>query len=796
MNRKLLNTQTLLCILIIIIVASFYDKIFSFITILILGVGGAAVIALHAVHLLAVAISELTFDQFLAAAIIGINAIAIVAALIYSSVRDKKEEYIRNNQELLKNQLEIAKYVIEDGEQEYSRLPGDYQWIKNSVKRGYGTQNIIAAVTVVINQNDYRLEKDPIKLQEAWRIIKIIETGYSELRRLSKLGYQPANIALALKYIDSDLKTNKYIKEAVKQNDRASILALADYYYYGEHCKKSWSRAKKYYLKAIECPIKEPNHRDVIKPYENLMTIYHIGGYGVRKNEKIAFSYALKATAPLPSFPFGLPTANYNAGLMFLQGLGVPKDQNKALEYFKKSVVMPFHNTLAHYYIATISSTKIIAEEDKIATLRWAYQALNEQCSPDQLTEIQTIINNIEKKLTIDSICDVKFSVVESILGYENTWHIVTDLLSYSAENRHAKSQFWLGEYQLSGNAEPFIAKDITEGINNLKMAAAKGSHGAQTFLASIYAEGIHTDRDLPKAYQYFRTAIDNGHAYAMRIYGFYLISGDIFQSDVCEGLSLIKDASAAGDVKAKYCLAVILYHGLIVDRSERDLSTAINLLSEATIAGYQAAASLLGYCYWWGIGCEQSYKLAFDMFSKADGNDRLANAYLGNAYSLGRGVEKNKRQAFIHTVNAADQDHMSAQYSAAHMFKYGEGVYKSEKFYITYLNYAAEQGVIDAQIELASLYLSGEAVGKNIVNSLAWTLVAAKLGRSAEFERVKLTSDLLDQSGIEKANEIANNQFDLIDLKRNGDWHPVNSLVFKESKISRDAFDRIIYST
>jgi len=795
MDSSKITSKMLLVAVILLIIAAFYDKIFSFFTLILIAIAGLSAVIINIIYEIYNYIFNSTKEQFIEFSLISSFVGLCVAIPFFGSLNEKRQAYLKNNESLLKEQLETAEYIIEDAEREFNLLPSDYHWIKNSVKAGYGSKETIAAISVVINRNGYELDRDPSKLETVWDLIYKIEAGYTELRRLRKIGYESANISLALKYADMPLKKNIYIKKAARRGDRNANIALANYYYIGIHCAKNWSRARKYYKKALSCNVEKLNYRNTVKPYESLMEMHYIGGHGVKKDEVLAFNYALNATTSVPSSSLKSPEANYKLGLMLINGIGVEVDENKALEYFLIAADIPLQNLPAYYYIALILSKKIATSNEAISCLQWAYLVNIENSSVDRLMEIKSMITKIEGRLAIIEICQAKFAAAKHVLGDIKAWPLIVSFLNYGASNGHSDSLALIGEFHLKGTGHPLIRHDQLKGIEHLMMASDAGSVVAQRLLAAAYADGVVIKRDIVKAEKYFRQAISSGCTWTKCVYGMELISGDVFPADINEGLSLVKSAAKSGDSYGKYCLAEILYFGLVVDRSERELFTAIELLTDAVAAGEKEAATLLGYCYWWGIGCDQSYKLAFEAFCKSSDDDRLSNAYLGSAYSLGRGVVKNKRQAFLHTIKAADLDHMAAQYSAAQFFKNGDGVHKSETFFINYLKFSAEQGMIDAQIELASLYLNGQGVNKNIVNSLQWSIVASKLGRTSEYEAVKSTSDLLDLSGTEKANELAKKIISTIDISRNNDWQPAVPFVTKGAKISRASFEEIIYT-
>lgn len=123
----------------------------------------------------------------------------------------------------------------------------------------------------------------------------------------------------------------------------------------------------------------------------------------------------------------------------------------------------------------------------------------------------------------------------------------------------------------------------------------------------------------------------------------------------------------------------------------EGQKNTAIALLTGAAQAGLSEAQSLLGLCYWDGIGVTTNYSAAAEWFQKASiQNDPLGIAGRGWCLLRGRGLEKNVDEAF-------------------------------QCFLI-----AAEKGIPRGQAGLGACHFHGLGARRNYVEATKWLLKAA----------------------------------------------------------------------
>ena len=102
---------------------------------------------------------------------------------------------------------------------------------------------------------------------------------------------------------------------------------------------------------------------------------------------------------------------------------------------------------------------------------------------------------------------------------------------------------------------------------------------------------------------------------------------------------------------------------------------------------------------------------------------------YLGVMYANGTGVARDTTRAFELYSEAAQKDHLSAQYNLGMQYATGEGVTQDFSKAEYWWTKAAERGLMQAQSNLGSLYYHGVAGQKNPIAARKWLSLAAQQG-------------------------------------------------------------------
>lgn len=135
---------------------------------------------------------------------------------------------------------------------------------------------------------------------------------------------------------------------------------------------------------------------------------------------------------------------------------------------------------------------------------------------------------------------------------------------------------------------------------------------------------------------------------------------------------------------------------------------------------------------YYWGLGGEQSYAKALQLYLQAaEADDAEAQYISGAMYLKGLGVGKDFKKAFRLLYEAAKNGKSTAESEQilAQAFLLGSGVPKNYQKAVEWYTLAAQNGSKDAQNELGFMYFVGNGVEQDVEKGGALFLKAAYNG-------------------------------------------------------------------
>ena len=145
---------------------------------------------------------------------------------------------------------------------------------------------------------------------------------------------------------------------------------------------------------------------------------------------------------------------------------------------------------------------------------------------------------------------------------------------------------------------------------------------------------------------------------------------------------------------------------------------------------GNAEAQYKLSSCYILGKGVTKDKVQAFYWCRKsADQNYAEAQWWLGLCYARGWGVMKDAAEAVKWYLKAAEQNYAPAQYSLGGCYAQGQGVPKDDAEAVKWYRKAAEQNSAEAQYSLGLCYALGWGVMKDAAEAVKWYLKAADQG-------------------------------------------------------------------
>jgi TPR repeat protein len=127
--------------------------------------------------------------------------------------------------------------------------------------------------------------------------------------------------------------------------------------------------------------------------------------------------------------------------------------------------------------------------------------------------------------------------------------------------------------------------------------------------------------------------------------------------------------------------------------------------------------------------------------------------------YYMGRGVQRDYKQAFSWHYKAAVQGKADAQYVIGAMYYTGNSVPQDQKLAVTWFRKAAEQGHPDAQHALGLMYRYHVAGMPQdmVIAYMLWNLAAANGNRNATEQRAIIARQMT-QDQIEEAQALSRN--------------------------------------
>ena len=273
-------------------------------------------------------------------------------------------------------------------------------------------------------------------------------------------------------------------------------------------------------------------------------------------------------------------------------------------------------------------------------------------------------------------------------------------------ENWKEKVEAFLNS-QAKATENPPSEAEVEELIKMLNLAHEKGDVEAAYYLGQFYANGYLVEKDMAKAFEWFKQAAENGYSDGINNLALCYMYGRGTEKNYEEAVEWLEKAVEADHAEAYYNLGYCYYHGYGV---EKDCGVAVKFYTQAAEKGYGLAKSKLAWCYIFGIGIRQDWDKAFELFSQAvDENDEPDAMHgLSYCYRHGYGVEKDEEMAMEWDFQAAYNGHAEAQYEVAvhcERVKQENSDYGDAKEY--YLA-SANNGYVRAKVKVGLYYFHG----------------------------------------------------------------------------------------
>jgi hypothetical protein len=212
---------------------------------------------------------------------------------------------------------------------------------------------------------------------------------------------------------------------------------------------------------------------------------------GVAAYQRGDYSSAIRDFRPLAENGNG--DAQYNLGIMYDKGLGVPTDSTIAAGWYRKAAKLGI----------------------------------------------------------IDAQCDLGILYMEG-RGVPNDDAAAAAWFRRAADRADARSQHYLARMYLLGRGVP---QNYKEGLKWDLQAAGQGFPDAQQDLGTIYSEGNGVPKDAVEAIRWYRLAANNGLASAQFILGYRLATGEGLPADPFEAQKWLRKAAEQNYPNAQIAL-------------------------------------------------------------------------------------------------------------------------------------------------------------------------------------------------------------------------------------------------
>jgi TPR repeat protein/transglutaminase-like putative cysteine protease/uncharacterized protein (DUF2164 family) len=384
-----------------------------------------------------------------------------------------------------------------------------------------------------------------------------------------------------------------------------------------------------------------------------------LNGQGLPKSHEQALQWFQQAADQ------GYPESQAMAGVMYLYGMGTERDADKGLAWLRMGAEQGDANAQAELGSRYRWGRNL--DQDYAQARQWLQRAAD-QGQVDAMAELGAMYRYGE-----------------------------------GAAKDHGLAQFWN------------------------QRAAMYGNTGAAYQLGLSYENGEGVERDDVQAAAYYRAAAERKHADAAVNLGFLYEVGRGVKQDASEAVAWYRQAAEQGNRYGLRNLGNMYAAGLGVSR---DMRLAAEYRRKAAELGSSSAMADLGYQYHIGLGVPQDYVLARGWYEKAaEQRNAVAEFNLGQLYENGLGVAANAAQALHWYRRSAEDGDLDAQYNVAQALFFGDGVTQNRAEAAEWYGKSAAQGLAAAQCKLGEMYLYGWGITIDRPRAVALLKQAAAQG-------------------------------------------------------------------
>ena len=567
-------------------------------------------------------------------------------------------------------------------------------------------------------------------------------------KNAAKMNYKPAIAALEKLILEGKYK-NVQSKQTLSSNTESKELFEKGVDYY-----RGRNNTKIDYVKAFECFLS--SSIDGYASAMNWLGYCYEYGKGTKKNLDSAFGWYEKAANA------NVANAIYHLGRLYYDGKGVQQDYNKAFGLFKKACDL--RESLAYEYLADCycygQGTKINYEKALQFYLKVKPRGVIEyQIGCIYARGLSTGSDYPKAAEHFQKGVDFGHAPSMNSLGalyyngegVQKDYNKAFELFKKASDLGYTTAHGWLADCYFYGQGTKINYEKALQFYLKVKPRGV-----IEYQIGCIYARGLSTGSDYPKAAEHFQKGVDFGHAPSMNSLGALYYNGEGVQKDYNKAFELFKKASDLGYTTAHGWLADCCFYGY---GTQKDYQKALQLYLKAESNGHNEAQ--IGWIYRDGLGTSVDINKAIEHFQKGvDFGNTNSMISLGILYYEGKGIQQDYYKAFELFKKASDLENKTAYAWLAECYYYGKGTKKDyQKALQLYLK-GNLYGYTQSQI--GRIYESGQDVKKNLTEALNWYKKANESGEDckADIERInnllnkKPENKSIDKTKVEtKAN-------------------------------------------
>ena len=332
-------------------------------------------------------------------------------------------------------------------------------------------------------------------------------------------------------------KAVKWYTLSADRGDCSSQKKLADCYYLGQGAERNVALAAKRYEQAAE--------QGDYDSQKALIRCFTIGGAGLSPNRARAEFYSKRygisieantSDGLLRSAQAGDPESQFKLGNMYLRGVGIEYDSEKAIYWLKAAASQG--NTDAQFNVACCYLSGIGVPQDKISAVMMFKEAAD--------------------KGDLDALNNLAGCCLRGD-GTSQDQSSAAKYYRQAAEQGHPKAQYNYGECLFNGYGVP---KDTTSAVKWYRQAAEQGDPDGQYSYGWCLLNGVGTAADPVAGKDMLELAAEQHNPAAQKELGYCYVNGTGTYKNYSIAAGLFSKAAAGGDKEAAEALIACYKYG------------------------------------------------------------------------------------------------------------------------------------------------------------------------------------------------------------------------------------------